>query len=88
VPIESGTYKITNVQSGQALHLFEGDNKSVVASSIVDSDRQLWIPVPVTSGGWTVRSVLTEQSIGFEGVLQEGTYIIVGDSNVAKPWIF
>jgi hypothetical protein len=38
--IGSGTYKITNIQSGQALHLFD-DNKSVVASSIVDSDRQL-----------------------------------------------
>lgn len=39
--IEPGTYKITNVQSGLALHLSELDNKSVVANSIDDSSRQL-----------------------------------------------
>jgi hypothetical protein len=47
-----------------------------------------WIPVPATSGGWTIQSLLTEESIGYEGALKEGTYLIVGDSSVAKPFVF
>jgi hypothetical protein len=45
-----------------------------------------WVIAPVNGSVWTVKSVQTGQSIGFQGAPQEGVGLVVGDSSVAKPW--
>ncbi|KAF8273962.1 ricin B lectin domain-containing protein [Lactarius quietus] len=85
--IVSGIYKITNVQSGQAFDLSEGDNKSIITNPVAGSSSQVWSLVPVERSGWTIASVQSGQAIGFGGAPQEGRVLIVGDSSVAKPWI-
>lgn len=57
-----------------------------MANPTDNSSHQLWVIAPVNGSVWTVKSVQTGQSIGFQGAPQEGVGLVVGDSSVAKPW--
>ncbi|KAG8704101.1 hypothetical protein FRC08_002445 [Ceratobasidium sp. 394] len=76
---QDGTYTLTNVKSGVAMDLSEGDKQSIIAFTPHGGPNQQWEFQPCGNGNYHIRNVGLNKYLTFPDDANDGKQVIATD---------